>query len=97
MFGRLNLIPFEEMVITEKMAQRIASAWSAIKNSGLVGVDYTPLLHCAEQDVKGVNHWFICGQTLVTHPPIRRLVKLAVNEFDGKFEIVKESIEDIFG
>ena len=97
MFGKIKLVSFEEMVIKEKMPQSIASAWAAIKNSGLVGADYTPLLHAAEQDVKGVNHWFICGQTLITNPPARRLVKLAVNEFNGKFELVKESIEDIFG
>ena len=97
MFGKIKLVPFEEMIIKDRMPQSVASAWAAIKNSDLVGVDYTPLLYCAEQDVKGVNHWFICGQTLITHPPTRRLVKLAVNEFDGKFEVVKESIEDIFG
>lgn len=97
MFGKLNLIPFDEMILGGKMPQNIASAWAVIKNNELVGADYTPLLYCGEQCVKGINHWFICGQTLTTHPPIRRLVKLAVNEFDGKFELVGKSIEDIFG
>ncbi|MBR3499048.1 MAG: hypothetical protein IKO05_08660 [Selenomonadaceae bacterium] len=75
MFGKLNL---EEFTGLTSMPQRAASAWSGACE-GLVG---------ATQPVKGVNYYFIAEQTLTTHPIIRRVVKLVINEFEGKYELV---------
>ena len=76
MFGKLNL---EEFTGLTSMPQRAASAWSGFESAGLVG---------ATQPVKGVNYYFIAEQTLTTHPIIRRVVKLVINEFEGKYDLV---------
>ena len=47
MLGRINLIPFEEMILKDgRMEQKVASAWAAV--TGLVGAGYTPLLYCGK-------------------------------------------------
>lgn len=90
MFGKIELEQFKGITT---MPQEAASAISAI--DGLVGATYKPLLYLGKQPVKGINYFFVAEQTLVTNPPIRRVVKLAINFFDGKYELVPESIEDI--
>ena len=85
MFGKLNL---EEFTGLTSMPQRAVSAWSGFESAGLVGASYKPLLFYATQLVKGVNYYFIAEQTLTTHPIIRRVVKLVINEFEGKYELV---------
>lgn len=85
MFGKLNL---EEFTGLTSMPQKAASAWSGACE-GLVGASYKPLLFYATQVVKGVNYYFIAEQTLLTNPIIRRVViKLVINEFGGKYELV---------
>ena len=84
MFGQLKL---EEFAGMSSMPQRAASAWSGAFD-GLVGASYKPLLFYATQLVKGVNYYFVAEQTLVTNPPIRRLVKVVINEFEGNYELV---------
>ena len=96
MLGRINLIPFEEMILKDgRMEQKVASAWAAV--TGLVGAGYTPLLYCGEQTVKGTNHWFIAGVTRTTNPMSRAVITLAVNEFEGEFKPVHGSDMTIFG
>lgn len=90
MFGKIQLEEFKGITT---MPQNAASAFSAIE--GLVGATYKPLLYLGKQIVKGTNYYFVAEQTLITNPPIRRVVKLAINEFDGKYELVPESVEDI--
>ena len=46
--------------------------------------------------MRGTNYWFIAEQTLVTAKPERHVVKLAVNEFNGEYALVNNSIERIF-
>lgn len=84
MFGKLNL---EEFTGLTSMPQKAASAWSGACE-GSVGASYKPLLFYATQVVKGVNYYFIAEQTLLTNPIIRRVVKLVINEFGGKYELV---------
>lgn len=36
---------------------------------------------------------FIAEQTLITNPPIRRIVKLVINELNGEYKLV--SVEEI--
>lgn len=91
----LGAIQFEDFEGLTSMPQRAASAWSAVENNGLVGASYKPLLYVGTQLVKGVNHWFIAEQTLVTNPPVRHIVTIAVNEFNGVYAIVPSSIEVI--
>ena len=84
MFGKLNL---EEFTGLTSMPQKYQSAWTGACE-GLVGASYKPLLFYATQLVKGVNYYFIAEQTLITNPIIRRVVKLVINEFEGKYELV---------
>ena len=83
-FGQINL---QEFVGLTSMPQKAATAWAGFEGLGLVGASYKPLLFYATQLVKGVNYFFIAEQTLTTNPPIRRLVKLVINEFEGKYEL----------
>ena len=91
MFGKIQL---EQFVGLNSMPQKAASAWSGAFE-GLVGASYKPLLYLGKQVVKGVDYFFIAEQTLITNPPIRRVVMLVINEFNGKYELVPESIEDL--
>lgn len=91
MFGKIK---FEEMKGLTMLPQKAASAW--VKADELVGAKYTPLIFVGTQSTKGVNYWFIAEQTLVIAQPEKRIVKLAICEFEGKFEVVSESIEVIF-
>ncbi|MBR3382670.1 MAG: hypothetical protein IKG85_06495, partial [Clostridia bacterium] len=84
MFGKLNL---EEFTGLTSMPQKYQSAWTGACE-GLVGASYKPLLFYATQLVKGVNYYFIAEQTLITNPIIRRVVKLVINEFEGKYDLV---------
>ena len=44
---------------------------------------------------KGTNYWFIAEQTLVTNPPVKHIVTIAINEFNGVYAILPSSIEVI--
>lgn len=89
MFGKIQLKNFEAC----KLPQKAASAFSILE--GLDGASYKPLIYGAEQEVKGVNHWFIAEMTLNFANNERHIVLLAINEFEGNFELVKKSIEVI--
>lgn len=89
-------IEFNIITDMTKLPQKAASAASAIETAELTGASYKPIMYVGTQVVRGVNYWFICEQTLVTARPEKHIVKLAVNEFQGKFEIVGNKIETIF-
>ncbi|MBQ4404267.1 MAG: hypothetical protein II857_07635 [Selenomonadaceae bacterium] len=89
MFGQIQL---ENFVGLTSMPQKAASAWSGAIE-GLVGASYKPLLYYAKQLVNGTNYYFIAEQTLITNPPVRRLVKLVIHEKDGEYKIA--SVEAI--
>ena len=91
MFGKIQLEEFKGLTA---MPQKAASAWSSIMD-GLVGVNYKPLVYCGAQVVKGLNYWFICEMNITYVKSERKIVLLAINEFEGKYELVKESIEVI--
>lgn len=92
MLGTVNLQSFAGI---SSMPQKAASAWSAA-NSDIVGAVYKPLIYCGEQIVKGVNYWFIAEQTIITAQPQRRIVTIAINEFNRQYKIVPDSIKNIF-
>lgn len=77
-------------------AQKAASAWNGIEWSALMGASYKPLLYVGTQIVKGVNHCFIAEQTLITREPVKHIVTIKINEFDGEYTIVKGSIVQIY-
>ena len=89
-------IEFNIITDMTKLPQKAASAASAIETAELTGASYKPIMYVGTQIVRGVNYWFICEQTLVTARPEKHIVKLAVNEFQGKFELVGNKIEVIF-
>ena len=92
MFGKIKLEEFKGLT---EMPQKAASAWSGAGFENLVGANYKPLIYCGSQVVKGINHWFIAELTVPYSSEIRKIVLLAINEFDGKYSLVKESIEVI--
>ena len=89
MFGTIQL---ENFVGLTTMPQRAASAWSGAIE-GLVGASYKPLIFYGTQLVNGVNYYFVAEQTLITNPPVRRLVKLVIHEKDGEYKLV--NVEEI--
>ena len=91
MFGQTQLEQFEGLT---KMPQKAASAWSAVFD-GIVGAGYKPLVYLGSQQVHGTLFWFICEQTLITHPPVRRVIKLAIRELEGDYDLLEGSIETI--
>lgn len=92
MFGKIQLEEFKGL---SAMPQRAASAWSGAGLDNLVGANYKPLLYLGSQIVKGVNYFFIAEITVPYSAEIRKVALLAINEFDGKYTLVKESIEVI--
>ena len=91
MFGKINLEEFEGWT---RLPQKAASAWTA-GTLVLMGAGYKPLVYLGTQVVKGVSYYFIAEQTLVTAKPERHVVKMAINDFDGRYKIVPDSIERI--
>ena len=88
-FGKLHLANFDGL---GRMEQDVASAASAIETSdnGLTGAPhYNPVFFCGTREVRGVNYVFIAEKTQATNPPLRELVKVECNFFDGKYELVK--------
>lgn len=90
MFGAIELEKFDGIT---KMPQDYASAWTAVE--GLVGASYKPLLCLGKQVVKGVDYFFIAEQTFTTFPVRRRVIKLTIHGFNGEYELIGESIEEI--
>ncbi len=96
MAGKVGSIEYDVITDMTQLPQRIASAASVIENAGLVGAtSYKPIIYFGAQVVHGVKYWFFAEQTLTTNPPQKRIVKMAVIEVQGKFEIVKDSIKVI--
>lgn len=89
MFGKIQLENFDAC----KLPQKAASAWTAVE--GLIGATYKPLLYLGEQIVNGTNYYFIAEQTLMTNPLIRRVIKFAIYEHNGEYEMLDESIMQI--
>lgn len=91
----LGAIEFEFYDCTKgKMPQKYQSAWTAVE--GLVGASYNPLMTVGKQQAKGTNYWLIAEQTLITNPPEKHLVTIAINEFAGNYTLVNGSIKRIF-
>lgn len=90
LFGAFELENFEGLT---KMPQGAASAWSAVEN--LKGVGYKPLLYLGKQVARGTDYLFVAEQTFMTSPPMRRVVNFTINEFQGKYELVEESMQII--
>lgn len=92
MFGAIKLETFAGLTT---MTQKAASAWSGANFDALVGAMYKPLLYLGEQRVHGTNYYFIAEQTLVTHPLIRRIIRLTIHELDGKFTFLGDSVVEV--
>ncbi len=92
MLGKINLNVITDLT---KLPQKQASAMATIENPELVGASYKPIMYIGDQIVRGINYWFIVEQTLTTRDFDKHLVLVAVNEFEGEFEIVKSSIVKI--
>lgn len=90
--GGINFEKFEGLT---SMPQKAASAWAAVDGQ-ITGAGYKPLVYVGTQVVKGINHWFIAEQTLILAKPERRIVKIAINEFNGDYSLVPTSIKAIF-
>lgn len=87
----LGQIELENFTALTEMPQKAASAWSEVDR--LVGASFKPILYIGTQLVHGVNHWFLAERTIVALNSDRRLVKLAINELNGKFKFVSNSVQ----
>lgn len=87
MLGKINLAQFKEA----ELEGESKVAWEAIKE--LVGASYKPIAYVGNQPVKGVNHYYIAEQTIMDAGYDRRLVMVAVNEFNGQYAPVPSSFE----
>lgn len=96
MANTLGAIQFAQFESIDKPTQKIASAVSAIETAELTGASYKPIFFVGTQPVRGTNYWFFAEQTRTTNPPKKHIVKMAVNEFNGVFEVVPKSIEVVF-
>ena len=97
MFGKMQFANFEGML--GKMEQDVASAASALETSdrGMAGAPhYNPVFFCGRKPVRGVNYAFIAEKTQVINPPLRKLVAIEVNSFDGEYEVVKSSEIELY-
>ncbi len=82
MVGQWNLIDHKACDLPEKAA----SAFNAVYGGSRLGCEIKPVLYCGEQLVSGHNYMYICESTMITNPPIRKLIKVVVNEsLDGKY------------
>ena len=88
-FGSIDIDIITDLT---KLPQKVASAQSALETAGLTGASYKTLLYVGEQLVRGTNYWFIAEQTLVLAAPEKHVVIMAINEYEGEYEIVKSSI-----
>lgn len=91
-FGKVQLLDFAECT---EFPQEFASASAAISSEELCGAKYKIILPLGASVTKGINFFFLCEETFVTNPPARRLVVVAVNEFEGNYSVVKESIKEV--
>ena len=89
MFGKIQLENFDAC----RLPQKAQSAWTAVED--LIGADYKPLVYLGSQVVHGVNYYYIAEQTLMTNPLVRRVIKFAIHELNGEFDLLEESIEEI--
>jgi hypothetical protein len=70
-----------------KLPQKAATAFTGATD-GVIGAEYEPMLYVGSQLVNGTNYCFIALQTIICAEPMKRLVKLIVNENGGKYHIV---------
>ena len=97
-FGNIQLLEFEECI---DYPQGFASA-SAVVNVNedgepLIGCKYKLLMPLGVQPVHGNNYYFLAEQTIMSNPVVRRLVTLAVNEQNGNYKLVKNSVKVVLG
>lgn len=92
MLGKINLDIITDLT---KLPQKPATAMTAVENPELTGARYQVVMYVGDQVVRGTNYWFEAKQTVSTRNAEEHLVLIAVNEFEGKFEIVKSSVVKI--
>ena len=79
MFGIFQLEQFKAC----ELNQEAASAWSAVEN--LVGCGYVPLLYVGKQVARGTDYVFVAEQTILSNPPVRRVISFTINCIDGNY------------
>ena len=92
MFGQIQL---ENFIDDGRLPQKVATIWSGVDWTSLTGAGYKPLLYLGAQPVKGILHWFIAEETLLTYPATRRIVKLAIWQQGDEYEVLGDSITPI--
>ena len=83
MFGKIDILEQKELTA---FPQKAASAWTVMND--IVGASYKPFAYVGTQVVKGVNHFFLAEQTIITRNPERHITLVNINEFDGQFKLV---------
>ncbi len=78
--------------ISNKLPEEVEKGFKEVTQH-LVGASYEPVLYVGSQVVAGINYMIICKQTLSDKDATEHLVKLVINNFNGKWSIV--SIDEI--
>ena len=91
MFGKVQLAEFQELTT---LPQKAASALGVLNE--LVGAEYKPVMYVGTQVTQGTNYIFICEIKTISLIEDRKLVSLAINEFNNKYSLVMGSIEVLF-
>ena len=89
MFGTFQLENFKAC----ELNQEAASAWSAVEE--IVGCGYKPLIYVGKQVGRGIDYVFVAEQTILSNPPVRRVVSFTVNCLNGNYELINESFDVI--
>ena len=86
--GGWKLVEMQSCPLPEK----IASGFTEV-TTGMVGARYVPVLYVGAQVVHGVNHMFICKQTIAAQDAPEHLVRMVLNQnFDDGSIVGKWSL-----
>ena len=92
MLGQINLAQFPEC----RLPQKAQSAFDAVFGN-MVGASYKSVLYKGDELVHGMNYYIFAEETIITNPPVRRLVLVCINERrnkDGEVEYNLVGIEE---
>ncbi|MBQ9486826.1 MAG: hypothetical protein IJU91_03355 [Selenomonadaceae bacterium] len=93
LFGEIEISATTDLT---KLPQKAASSLAVIEDKERVGARFKCLAYVGKQVVRGTNYWFIAEETMMTAGMTKHIVAIAVNEYQGEYEIVKSSIIPIF-
>lgn len=83
----IELEELEEQGALSKLPSDVAAAWSSL--DWLTHLHYKPILWLGKEtgDDEITQYWFIAEQIVIFPTPVRRLVLLAISEYEGEYAV----------